>query len=146
VCAILPLWNRQANGVANAPYTLSFSTGQVYNGGTQYLIGSTAWPSERGDVFTIPVSGGAGPCPNGAMRSGTLTLTCGAASTTFSVAENPMCTYAMTYTTTQACPSAVPASYFNDYQARPQRTKLTEDAHAVLVLTLTLFSRACTGR
>jgi hypothetical protein len=52
------------------------------------------------------------------MRSGVLTLTCGAASTSFSVSENPMCTYAMSYSTTQACPSPVPASYFNNYVVR----------------------------
>ncbi len=69
-------------------------------------------------MFTMPVTGGAGPCPNGAMRSGVLTLTCGAASTSFSVSENPMCTYAMSYSTTQACPSPVPASYFNNYVVR----------------------------
>ena len=74
-----------------------------------------ASPTETGNVFTIPVTGGAGPCPNGARRSGSLTVTCGAASTTFSVVENPMCTYAMSYSTTQACPSPVPASFFNNY-------------------------------
>jgi hypothetical protein len=87
---------------------------------TAYKLGSfaTQSDSETGNVFTIPVSGGAGPCPNGAMRSGTLTLTCGAASTTFTVVENPMCTYIMTYSTTQACPSPVPVSYFNNYIVR----------------------------
>ena len=69
-----------------------------------------AWPSETGNTFTIPVTGGAGPCPNGAMRSGMLTLTCSAASTTFNVVENPMCTYAMTYTTTQPCPNYIAPS------------------------------------
>ena len=75
-----------------------------------------AWPSEVGNTFTIPITGGAGPCPNGAMRSGTLQVTCGAAATSFNVVENPMCTYAMTYVTTQACPSPVPVSYFSNYQ------------------------------
>jgi hypothetical protein len=32
---------------------------------TQYFIGNMMTPTERGDVFTIPVTGGAGPCPNG---------------------------------------------------------------------------------
>jgi len=108
--------NYVAQGVQNAPYTLSFSTGTVYNGGTSYLIGKDSWPSEKGNVYTMAVTGGAGPCPNGAMRSGTLAVTCGAASTSFSVTENPMCTYAMSYSTTQACPAPIPISYFNNYQ------------------------------
>jgi hypothetical protein len=135
--------------VANAPYTLSFSTSTAYNGGTgacasarvalpagnrllcaavltvrcyaaasaaAYKLGNMAWPSEVGNKFMIPVTGGAGPCPNGAMRSGSLSVTCGAAATSFNVVENPMCTYAMTYVTTQACPSPVPVSYFTNYQ------------------------------
>ena len=102
--------------MAKAPYTLSFSSGTVYNDGTQYLIGQMGNPTEEANVFTIPVTGGAGPCPNGAMRSGMLTITCGATTTSFSVVENPMCTYSMTYVTTQACPSPAPASYWNNYQ------------------------------
>jgi len=87
--------NYQGYGVANTPYTLSFSTGKVYNVGTQYFIGNMMSATENNNVFTVPVTGGAGPCPNGAMRSGKLTITCGAKSTSFSVNENPMCTYAM---------------------------------------------------
>ena len=60
--------------------------------------------SETYNTFNIPITGGAGPCPNGAMRSGQLSVTCSAAGTTFSVIESPMCTYDMYYSTTQACP------------------------------------------
>lgn len=38
------------------------------------------------------------------MRQGKLTVTCSAASTSFNVNENPMCTYDMYFSTTQACP------------------------------------------
>ena len=94
----------QGMGVANAPYVLSFSTGTVYNVGTQYFIGNMMTASENCNEFIVPVTGGAGPCPNGAMRQGTLTITCGADQTSFNVDENPMCSYAMTYVTSQACP------------------------------------------
>ena len=96
--------NYQGKGVANAPYVLSFSTGTVYNVGTQYLIGNMMTATENCNEFTVPVTGGAGPCPNGAMRSGSLTITCGADQTSFAVDENPMCSYAMSYVTSQACP------------------------------------------
>lgn len=102
-----------------------------FNVGTQYFIGDMASATEVGNVFTIPVTG-AGPCPNGAMRSGVLTVTCGAEQTAFSVNEDPMCTvrdllasraalhssgpylfdtrsrcvqYDMYYSTKQACPA-----------------------------------------
>jgi hypothetical protein len=42
----------------------------------------------------------------GAYRQGVLTVQCGAAQTSFNVNENPMCTYAMQYVTTQPCPGA----------------------------------------
>ena len=93
-----------ANNVPNAPYTLQFSKGLVYNVGTQYLLGRMASSTEKLNTFIIPIVGGAGPCPNGAMRSGQLQVTCSAATTSFTVNENPMCTYDMTYVTTQACP------------------------------------------
>ena len=96
--------NYQGMNVPNQPYTLQFSSGKVYNVGTQYFIGNMASATETLNTFAIPVTGGAGPCPNGAMRSGTLTVTCSASTTSFSVNENPMCTYAMVYTTTQQCP------------------------------------------
>ena len=96
--------NYQGLGMANAPYVVSFSTGTVYNVGTQYFIGNMMTATENCNEFTVPVTGGAGPCPNGAMRQGTLTITCGADQTSFSVDEDPMCTYDMTYVTSQACP------------------------------------------
>ena len=96
--------NYKGTGVANAPYVLSFSTGTVYNVGTQYFIGNMMTATENCNEFTVPITGGAGPCPNGAMRQGSLTITCGADQTNFAVDENPMCSYAMTYVTSQACP------------------------------------------
>jgi hypothetical protein len=93
-----------ATNVPNAPYTLQFSRGLAYNVGTQYLLGRMATATETLNTFSIPIVGGAGPCPNGAMRSGQLQVTCSAAATSFSVNENPMCTYDMYFSTTQACP------------------------------------------
>ena len=90
--------------MTNAPYTLAFSNGTVYNAGTQYLIGTMMTATESCNEFFVPVTGGAGPCPNGATRQGQLTITCGAPTTSFSVTENPVCTYAMNYVTSQACP------------------------------------------
>ena len=93
-----------ATNVQNQPYTLLFSKGTAYNVGTQYLLGNMATATENLNTFKIPIVGGAGPCPNGAMRQGSLSVTCSAAANSFSVNENPMCTYAMYYSTTQPCP------------------------------------------
>ena len=90
---------------SSSPYTLQFSNAKVYNVGTQYFIGNMMTPTEKANVFTVPVVGGSGTsCPNGVSRSGQLTVTCSATNTSFSVNEYSTCKYDMQYVTTQQCP------------------------------------------
>ena len=118
---------------------LSFSTATVYNDGTQYLVGHMAQPTETLNTFSIPITGGAGPCPNGAMRSGRLVVTCSAASTSFSVVESPMCSYAMFYQTTQQCPPGTLFAVPPPSPPPPSPSPQTKSANLLLLLLLLIL-------
>lgn len=120
--------------VAGGPYTLRFSTAEVFNSGTQYALGTLGAPrlvptplswmhrllrssgtmgAPRSYAYALLPTGTSANCGGcgakaglrgNGCRGGELVVTCGAWRAKFTAREPRQCVYELSYSTTEACP------------------------------------------